>query len=100
MKPNFSFSPKDFKKWMEDQNITEDTAKPQNNLVGMTVESKINSKRLLARIESKEGDPHELISDFKHNGGTIYDVDDQRFLIEVERGFFYIPRFLVKKIKE
>ena len=98
--PNFSFSPDDFKQWIKENEKHETKKQKQNNLIGLMVESKISSKRLMANIKSKDGDPFELSHDFKENGGFIYDVEGRNFLIEVSSGFFYIPRFLVKKTQE
>lgn len=96
--PNFSFSPEVFKKWMEQYKGEESKKIKQNNLIGLAVESKISPRRLAIRIEPKEGSLRTLIADFKNKGGVIYDVEDKKFLIEVDSGFFYIPRYLVKRI--
>ena len=98
--PNFSFSPEDFKKWMEQNDKEEAKKQKQNNLIGLTVETKLSAKRLAANIEPKDGNLHELVADFHKFGGTIYDVEGKNFLIEVDSGFFYIPRFLVKRTKD
>lgn len=95
--PNFSFSPEDFKKWMDHNEKEEAKRQKQNNLVGMVVESKISTKRLIVHIKPKDGELHELASDFRNSGGTIYDVEGKNLLIEVNSGFFYIPRYFVKK---
>lgn len=94
---NFSFS--DFKKWMKKNDNAKTEEQKNNQLIGLTVETKISTKRLAARIRPKDGELHELVSDFKQNGGIIYDVNGKEFLVEVNSGFFYIPRFLVKKSK-
>ena len=96
--PNFSFSPEVFKKWME-QNEKENIDKKNNSLIGVEVESKLGAKRLATHIEIKEGESVELAKDFCEQGGTIYDVRGRDFLIEVDSGFFYIPRFFVKRAK-
>ena len=97
--PNFTFSPEDFKKWMEQNEKNEDKKQKVNSLIGLAVESKLSAKRLAVHIKPKDGELKELVVDFKERGGTIYDIDGRNFLIEVNSGFFYIPRFFVKKIK-
>lgn len=98
--PNFSFSPDDFKRWMEQNGKQEIKQQRVNNLIGLTVESKISAKRLAVHIKPKDGELHELVLDFRDRGGIIYDVEGKNFLVEVDSGFFYIPRFFVKRKKE
>jgi len=86
----------DFKKWMKEQK--DFNPEPmKNKFIGILVESKIKSKRLVSRIESQEGDPEELAADFKNEGGRIIDVEGKKFLIEVANGSFLIPRQFVKR---
>ena len=95
--PNFSFSPEDFKKWIEHHDVEKINSTKVNTIIGTHIESKINTKRLLKHIRPKDGELCEIASDFKHNGGIIYDVEEHDFLVEVDSGFFYIPKFFVKK---
>jgi hypothetical protein len=97
--PNFSFSPEAFKKWMEEYEKKETKKQKKNNLIRIAVESKLGSKRLANHVEPKDGELTELIEDFCQQGGTIYDVRGRDFLIEVNSGFFYVPRFFTKRIK-
>ena len=95
--PNLYFTTNDFKKWMKLSEQKEGQQQKQNKLVGIQVESKIGTKRLMVNIDPKEGNLHELAKDFKTNGGIINDVDGKIFLIEVNSGFFSIPRYLISK---
>lgn len=95
--PNLHFTTDDFKQWMKLSEKKEEQQKRQNRLVGTSVESKIGTKRLIVNITPKEGNLHELAKDFKTHGGVINDVDGKIFLIEVNSGFFYIPRYLIGK---
>lgn len=90
-----SFALNDFKKWMSNE---EEVNSNKCHLFGIRVESRINSKRLMDKIEIKEGDLTEVVKEFKKYGGIILDTDsDQNFLIEVDSGSFLIPKYLVKK---
>ena len=85
----------DFKKWMKEQK--DFNPEPiKNKLIGLLVESKIKSKRLMSRIEPQEGDSEDLVVEFKKEGGKIIDVEGKKFLIEVDSGSFFIPRQYVK----
>ena len=95
--PNFYFSTDDFKKWIRISEKNEQQQQKQNRLIGLQVESKISTKRLVVNIDPKEGGLHELANDFRTHGGVINDVDGKTFLIEVNSGFFYIPRYFTKK---
>lgn len=87
----FNFA--DFKKWMSHQSDGK-----KNNLVGLQVESKINVRRLLSRIqETKQGDIETVAKDFKKNGGVIVEVDGNDVVVEVKSGSFIIHKMHVKK---
>ncbi len=92
-----SFSLHDFKKWMAGQN--DKPARQRSELIGLRVESKLSPKRLVKRIEIEEGDSKSLVKEFCHYGGVIIGVDDNRLLVEVEEGSFYVPKFFCKKVK-
>lgn len=98
MEPSFSLD--DFKKWMKDQKDLEPMDKPQRHkdILGTWVESKVRVRKLLDHMSAEMGDSHELAADFKHNGGTIEDVNGKNFLIEVSSGRFIIPRHLVRAV--
>lgn len=91
----------DFKKWMRNKGDVEPLQKPKRykDLIGIRVESKVTSKKLIENINSdNEDDLYNLAVDFKNDGGIILDVDGKNFLIEVDSGQFHIPRHFVKKI--
>lgn len=94
-----SFSLHDFKKWMSGQ--TDKPAPRAHNhsgLIGTYVESKIGTKRLLAKVAVEDGDIHEVVKDFRQYGGMILDVDtDDNVKIEVDSGTFSIHKFFVRK---
>lgn len=87
-----SFNLNDFKKWIDSQHKEE----KEENIVGLHVESKINAKKLISRINVQDGDEKELAIEFRNNGGTISEVDKNNFLIEVDSGFFIIHKMYVK----
>jgi len=91
-----SFSLQDFKKWMDNQH---DQPKSRYaHLVGLHVESKLSTKRLVNKITPDDGDVNELAKEFKRDGGVILEVDeDYNLLIEVDSGTFTIPRYFVRK---
>lgn len=91
-----SFSLQDFKKWMDNQN---DQPKSRHaHLIGIHVESKLGTKRLVNKITLAEGDVDELAKEFKRDGGVILEVDEEcNLLIEVDSGTFTIPRYFVRK---
>jgi hypothetical protein len=89
-----SFSLNDFKKWMENQNTEEKT----NDIVGMSVESKISMKKLLEKIEPESGDLYEVAKDFRRQGGRVAEMDGSSLLIEVNSGSFIISRLFVRRV--
>jgi hypothetical protein len=100
-KENDKFSLEHFKKWMKTQKSSIDEFHGmcrQKSFIGTLVESKIDSHRLRSKMHSKEGNTSDLIENFLDNGGTVADMDDKDFLIEVESGSFRIHRCYVRKI--
>jgi len=93
-KPNFSLD--DFKKWMKEPKHFSLERKIKS-LEGTTIESKISAKKLSEKMIAEEGEAEELAKDFFKNGGTINEVNDTNFLVEVDSGLFYIARKYVKK---
>jgi hypothetical protein len=88
----------DFKKWMAHQD-DQPTKKRHDHLIGLKVESKLGTKRLINKITPNEGIVEDLAKEFRRDGGIILEVDDDcNLLIEVESGSFTIPRFFVRKI--
>ncbi len=93
------FSLSHFKKWMSEQTDRPKT-QSQKELIGFFVESKINTKRLVGKIKSPDGDVVEIAREFRRSGGKILDMDlDNNLLIEVESGTFTLPKCFVRKIK-
>lgn len=91
-----TFSLQDFKKWMGNQN--DQPKSRQAHLIGLHVESKLGTKRLVNKITPDEGDVNELAKEFKRDGGVILEVDEEyNLLIEVDSGSFFIPRYFVRK---
>lgn len=86
----FNFA--DFKKWIKNQDDS-----PNKIIIGLTVESKISTKKLLSKIECQDGDIEEVTKDFKKNGGIINEVNGHIFLIEVASGTFLVHRMYVTK---
>jgi len=89
------FSLDDFKKWMEDQD-DEKLRMETEQEVGSEVQSKINLKKLMNRIEAEEGNEEELSKEFIDDGGTVLESIDNKFLIEVSSGSFYLHRKYVE----
>jgi len=97
--PDFSLD--DFKRWMKNKDTeenTEDRMRRQSNLIGISVESKIDEDRIQVKMEVVEGDLEDLSMDFYENGGVISDIDGKRFLIEVDSGSFFIHKAFVRRI--
>ena len=92
-----SFSLGDFKKWMRIHE-NENTQK-KCPLFGIKVESKINSKRLLSKIQVEEGNLKEVAKEFKKYGGIILEsYSDNILLIEVDSGSFKISKSYIRKV--
>ena len=92
-----NFSLDNFKKWMRKHNDEPKMGRSYNPLIGVSVESKINARKLCDKIQAEEGDIENLSEDFANNGGRIKEVDDKHFLIEVDTGSFYILRNYVRR---
>ena len=94
-----TFSLNDFKKWMSHQNDEPKKSSHQEHLIGLRVESKLSTKRLINRITPEEDcDVEEMAKNFRRDGGVILEIDDDyNLLIEVDSGTFTIPRFFVRK---
>ena len=93
----------EFKDWLSKQkdlseffNITEEEVKTKYDFVDKEVSSKVGMKKLLERINPKEGDAEVLVEDLIENGGVIRGAKGKDLLIEVSSGSFYIPRFCIK----
>ena len=104
MKNNGSgkFSIDGFKQWISENGGLESVEpfkfqEPKDKHIGQFVEAKTSTKKIAARMEAVEGEAKDLIMDFANDGGTILEVEDDKFLIEVDSGKFYLPRHCVKK---
>ena len=89
------FSPYDFKKWMEGQEDQEKDS--EEELLGLRVESRVNFKKLLHKIELGDGDLREVAKDFRRNGGVVSDESSHSLFIEVSAGSFTIEKCCVRK---
>jgi hypothetical protein len=101
MNNKIKFSLDDFKKWMNTHESKEfKTDRPKNGLIGVSVESKLASDRIAAKITLYDelDSEQELAEEFSKKGGKIADVDGKNFLIEVKSGLFYIHRCYVARI--
>jgi len=92
----------DFKKWIEKESFNEniDQEKPDmmnENFIGKEVISSINYKKLKSKAEVYEGYTKEVCLDFFENGGTIIEVEEDTFLIEVESGQLYLNKSYVEE---
>lgn len=88
------FNLNDFRKWIDTQ---KDESPSRPHMIGVHVESKINTKRLVSRMEAQDGDEEELAKDFKQNGGVISEMDGSNVLIEVDSGSFIIHKMHIKR---
>ena len=87
------FSLSDFKKWMHKQ---QKESSSEQDIVGVTVESKIGAQRLIDKMDTEE-DPYEIAKEFKKNGGTIAEVDGSKLMIATDAGSFIIHKAFVKR---
>jgi len=87
-RPNFSLD--DFKKWMEGQDAESNEVSAEQGMIGSEVQSKINLKKLLSKINVEDGNEEELSQEFSEHGGTVVDCVNKNFLIEVKSGNFYL----------
>ena len=98
---NFGFPIDEFKRWMKDHSTDQedvfDKPKSGKKFVGTVVESKVGLRKLLTKMQPESGKLDELAIDFMNDNGTITDVDDRVFLIEVSSGDFYIERHYVRR---
>ncbi len=84
----------DFKKWIHKQ---KDESPSRPHMIGVQVESKVNLKKLVSRMDVQEGEEEELAKDFKQNGGIISEVDGSNILVEVDSGSFIIHKMYIKR---
>ena len=99
------FNIHDFRDWLASQkdlsdffNIAASDDKEIDELAGRSVMAKVSSRKLLEKIDPKDGDADQLVEDFMETGGTIIESKGKNFHIEVAGGSFMIPRFCVKLV--
>lgn len=88
------FNLNDFKKWIHTQK-DEGSSKP--HMIGLHVESKINVRKLLTRMDVQDGEEEDLAKEFKQHGGIVAEVNGSSILIEVDSGSFYIHKMYLKR---
>lgn len=93
------FSPDEFKKWVKKQEVVDDkpiqneaaVEKPEENLVGKEVLSKITGyKKLLSKMEIDRGNERDVCREFVYRGGTVLEYNEGICLVEVGKGSFFI----------
>ena len=93
--PFRQFSLSDFKKWMDKQSM--DDYKVHEDITGLRVECRVSLKKLLSKMETEDGEVHEMAKDFRANGGVVSSMDGDVVLVEVESGSFFVPyKYVVK----
>jgi len=92
----------EFKRWIKDHKEQPETKieRPHsdNALIGLQVESKADFRKLIHKPECEEDEKRSLAQEFLENGGTIAEVNDKQFVIEVSGGRFSLHRCYVRKI--
>lgn len=93
---NKDFSVDKFKEWFDitndEREFKLDKSLKIKELIGKTVESSVNQKKLSSKLLIESGDREEVIKEFYENGGEVVDVDGKTLLIEVKSGSFYINK--------
>lgn len=84
------FDLNDFKKWM---NQPHDQKK---EFIGIQVESKVSTKKLLDVCDVIEGNDKKVIKEFNLNGGTVLSNNGNSFIIENKKGKFEIHKMYLK----
>ena len=95
---NKNFSLDDFKKWMStDQN--ENKKSPflkSSELIGEAVVSKISYEKLVKKAEVKKGELEDVCQEFSDDGGRVLKIKENKVLIEVSNGSFYLHKVFVE----
>ena len=86
-------NPDNFKKWMKSQKDFD--ASLEQTVVGLTAETKFSGKRIIKNITLEQGKATKVVKEFIENGGTVVEVSDEEYLIEVTSGSFYINKKFV-----
>ena len=86
----------DFKNWMSSNSLSSRFDFNAKHLlkkgIGIEVESKVNLRKLVSKIDPEGGDALVLAKEFREYGGRVLDVDGSLYLVEVDSGSFTIPR--------
>ncbi len=95
---NKNFSLDDFKKWMSsDQNENKKSPfSKSSEFIGEAVVSKIGYNKLVRKAESKKGELEDVCQEFVDDGGRVIQVKENKVLVEVSSGSFYIHRIFVE----
>jgi hypothetical protein len=96
MKNSNSFSPDDFKQWMQNQ-VGFSASIPKVGYIGLTVNPMIPKKRIAPHMCVIEGMLDELVGDFAKHGGKVVEVDGKHLVVEVSSGSFSIPQNCVRQ---
>lgn len=83
-------NPDSFKRWMKSQNDFDTNI--EQNLIGSFAETKFSGKRIIKNITIEQGKENRVVKDFIENGGTIKEINEEEYLIEVKSGSFYINK--------
>jgi hypothetical protein len=92
----------DFKDWLSSQkdishffNLGLENSIDEKNdtYIGKPCKSKVCAQKLNEKIETDQ-DSEELINEFLEKGGTVVSIDGK--LVEIETGFFYLPKYYIK----
>lgn len=90
-----------FKQWMDhhkDEHLIDKEQIVENRLIGVDVQPKINSDRLIKKI-IPENDQllEQLVEDFVEYNGTITAINENRFVIKTKSGTFELHKCYVKR---
>lgn len=89
-----NFNLDDFQKWIEEQ---EETNPPKAEFSeGDFVKSSVSFKKLVAKISSDQEIHREVCKEFYMNGGTIVNIKEKSFIVEVASGKFSISKIYVE----
>ena len=84
------FDLNNFKKWIknhEDSNLNSESV-----LVGINVESKFSSKKIVKHMSADEGCLQKMAKEFSENGGVVKESEGEELLVEVASGRFYVNK--------
>lgn len=64
----------------------------QKSLVGQRAETRLSPARMAKHAVVEEGKAHKVFKEFVEYGGTIKEVNEDEYLIEVKSGSFTVDR--------